>query len=231
VIARSGLPFAIARPACCESCIEFPTPSFNEGNNTSAPLIYLMMKGELQILAGHVPLDLIPTDYVVAGMILALAELIEGTSAPVYQLGASDVNPCTAQRFGELVGLYKRKYHQRQNALLSNLWARLEPSFVTRERFEAVGPPAIATVSSREVASFLRKTADASSPPRPTRSTTCPSANRRWPKSSGSSSRSAPRSQRPLRLLEHPAGLCAPVGRRQATGSFGRRSRSTGPTG
>ena len=157
VIARSGLPFAIARPACCESCIEFPTPSFNEGNNTSAPLIYLMMKGELQILAGHVPLDLIPTDYVVAGMILALAELIEGTSAPVYQLGASDVNPCTAQRFGELVGLYKRKYHQRQNALLSNLWARLEPSFVTRERFDTVGPPAIAT-GAREVASFLRKT-------------------------------------------------------------------------
>jgi long-chain acyl-CoA synthetase len=163
VIARSGLPFAIARPACCESCVEFPTPGFNEGNNTSAPLIYLMMKGELQILAGHVPLDLVPTDYVVAGMILALAELIEGTAAPVYQLGASDVNPCTAQRFGELVGLYKRKYHQRQPALLSSLWARLEPSFVTRGRFEAVGPPAIAAVT-REVASFLRKAAPALAP-------------------------------------------------------------------
>lgn len=156
VIAGSGLPFAIARPACCESCVEFPTPGFNEGNNTSAPLIYLMMKGELQILASHVPLDLVPTDYVVAGMILALGELIEGTAAPVYQLGASDVNPCTAQRFGELVGLYKRKYHQRQRAPLSSLWARLEPSFVTRERFEASGAPAIAAVT-REVASFLRK--------------------------------------------------------------------------
>ncbi len=158
VIARSGLPFAIARPACCESCVEYPTRGFNEGNNTSAPLIYLMMKGELQILASHVPLDLVPTDYVVAGMILALGELIEGTAAPVYQLGASDVNPCTAQRFGELVGVYKRKYHQRQGALLSALWSRLEPSFVSRERFEAAGPPAIAA-AAREVASFLRKTA------------------------------------------------------------------------
>jgi long-chain acyl-CoA synthetase len=158
VIARSGLPFAIARPACCESCIEFPTPGFNEGNNTSAPLIYLMMKGELQILAGHVPLDLVPTDYVVGGMILAMGELIEGTAAPVYQFGASDVNPCTAQRFGELVGVYKRKYYQRQATLLSSLWARLEPSFVTRERFEASGPPAIAAVT-REAASFLRKAA------------------------------------------------------------------------
>jgi long-chain acyl-CoA synthetase len=163
VIARSGLPFAIARPACCESCVEFPTPGFNEGNNTSAPLIYLMMKGELQILAGHVPLDLVPTDYVVAGMILALGELLEGTASPVYQFGASDVNPCTAQRFGELVGLYKRKYHQRQGAIFSSLLARIEPSFVSRERFEAAGPPAIAT-ASRGVASFLRKNVPALEP-------------------------------------------------------------------
>src|SRR6185312_3475710 len=69
VIARSGLPFTIARPACCESCEEFPEKSFSEGINTSAPLLYLMMKGQVQILAGHVPLDLIPTDMVVAGMI------------------------------------------------------------------------------------------------------------------------------------------------------------------
>ena len=49
-----------------------------------------------------------------AGMILALAELLEGTAKPVYQFGATDVNPCTAARFGELTGLYKRKYYQRK---------------------------------------------------------------------------------------------------------------------
>ena len=72
-----------------------------------------MMKGQVQILAKHVPLDLIPTDFVVAGMILALAELVEGTAPPVYQFGASDVNPCSAQRFGEMAGMYKRKSLQR----------------------------------------------------------------------------------------------------------------------
>ncbi len=46
VIARSGLPFTIARPACCESCVEFPERSYNEGINTSSPLIYLIMKGQ-----------------------------------------------------------------------------------------------------------------------------------------------------------------------------------------
>jgi long-chain acyl-CoA synthetase len=60
----------------------FPFAGYNEGINTSAPLIYLMMKGQQQVLARHVPLDFIPTDYVVAGMILALAELLEGTRSP-----------------------------------------------------------------------------------------------------------------------------------------------------
>jgi long-chain acyl-CoA synthetase len=166
VIARSGLTFTIARPACCESTVRYPVSGHNEGINTSAPLLYMMMKGQQQMLAKHVPLDFIPTDYVVAGMILALAELLEGTARPVYQLGASDVNPCTAQRFGELCGLYKRKHFQRKsggNVLLNALQARLEPVFMERARFDVTGPPAIARVT-RELASLMKKTAPALSP-------------------------------------------------------------------
>jgi long-chain acyl-CoA synthetase len=159
IVARSGLEFTIARPACCESCVAFPMPAYNEGGNTSAPLIYLIMKGQLRVLAQHVPLDLIPADYVVAGMIVALAELLEGTAAPVYQFGASDVNPCTAKRFGELVGIYKRTYYRRKasgNPLLNALQARFEPSFVDRKGFEATGAPIVASVT-REIALALRK--------------------------------------------------------------------------
>ncbi len=166
VIAGSGLPFTITRPACCESCVAFPEPAYNEGATTSAPLIYFIMKGQVQVLATHVPLDFIPTDYVVAGMIMALAELLEGTAAPVYQLGASDLNPCTAQRFGELVGLYKRKYYQRKgtgNPLFNALQARFEPAFMDRARFERTGPNAIAG-ATRELASFVRKTIPAFAP-------------------------------------------------------------------
>ena len=166
VIARSGLTFTIARPACCESTVAYPVPGYNEGINTSAPLIYLMMKGQQQIIARHVPMDFIPTDYVVAGMILALAELLEGTAKPVYQLGASDVNPCTAQRFGELVGLYKRKHYQRKsggNPLLNALQARFEPTFVSESAFEMTGSRAIAKVT-RQVSSLLGKTLPALAP-------------------------------------------------------------------
>jgi long-chain acyl-CoA synthetase len=166
IIATSGLPFAIARPACCESTVAYPEPAYNEGVNTSAPLIYLIMKGEAQILGGRVPLDFIPADYVVAGMVLALAELLEGTAKPVYQLGAADVNPCTVQRFGELVGLYKRRHYRNKatgNPLWNALQARYEPSFVDRARFEATGPPAIARVT-RGLASFVRRAAPALAP-------------------------------------------------------------------
>ena len=161
VVAGSGLPFTIARPASCESTVAFPEPAYNEGVNTSAPLIYFIMKGESQILGKRVPLDFIPADYVVSGMVLALAELLEGTAKPVYQLGAADVNPCTVQRFGELVGLYKRKYYRARgsgNPLWNALQARYEPSFVDHARFRAIGPSAIARLS-RGVASFLRKAA------------------------------------------------------------------------
>jgi long-chain acyl-CoA synthetase len=167
VIARSGQRYTIARPACCESCIEFPDRSFSEGINTSSPLIYLIMKGQAHILAQHVPLDLVPTDYVVAGMILALAELIEGTAPPVYQFGASDVNPCSAQRFGEMAGIYKRQLQQRggggAHPLVSALASRFEPIFVDRRQFERVGPPAIAS-AARGVASLVRSAVPALAP-------------------------------------------------------------------
>jgi long-chain acyl-CoA synthetase len=161
VIARSGLPFAICRPACCESTVAYPQPAYNEGVNTSAMHAYLIMKGEPQILGKHVPLDFIPTDYVVAGMILALAELSEGSAKPVYQFGAADVNPCTVQRFGELMGLYKRQHYRRKgsgNALWNAIQARYEPVFVDRKRFDALGAPAIARIT-RGLASFVRTAA------------------------------------------------------------------------
>ena len=60
--------------------------------------------------------------------------------------GASDVNPGTSNRFGELISLYKRKYYQRKggNPLLNALQTYYEPTFVTLKRFETVGPGAMA---------------------------------------------------------------------------------------
>jgi long-chain acyl-CoA synthetase len=154
VIARSGLPFTIVRPACCESTSEFPFKGWNEGISTSVPIIFLAMNGQIRIPGAEVVLDFIPSDMVCAGMILALAELLEGTHKPVYQLGASDVNPATAKRLGELIGLYKRKHFQRSgkgNPFANLLKAYTEVAVVSREAFN--------TASSRQFAAAANQLA------------------------------------------------------------------------
>lgn len=161
IIARSGLPFTIARPACCETTQAFPFEGWNEGISTSVPIIFLTMKGTTHVPAKDVPLDFIPTDYVCAGMILTLAELLEGSQKAVYQYGASDVNPCTAARLGELVGLYKRKHYQRKstgNPFLNFIQAHLEPTLVGSDALNAFGPPGIAK-ATKSIAALMKKAA------------------------------------------------------------------------
>ena len=158
IIARSGIPYTIARPACCESTIEFPFPGWNEGIGTSAPIIFLAMKGHHQLIGRDAILDFIPADMVCAGMLATLAELVEGTAKPVYQYGASDVNPGTSERFGELIGLYKRKYYQRRgkgNPFVNFLQATFEPAIVPLDRYDVVGPGAIAR-AARTMSSMLK---------------------------------------------------------------------------
>jgi len=160
VIARSGLPFTIVRPACCESCIEFPEVGWNEGISTSVPIIFLSLKGQLTIPGRHVLLDFIPADMVCAGMILSLAELLEGTQKAVYQYGGSDVNPATAARLGELIGLYKRKYYQRRgkgNPIVNFMQAHIEPMIVPTSYFKNFATPQTAKIT-RWLASASRGT-------------------------------------------------------------------------
>lgn len=158
IIARSGIPFTIARPACCESTIEFPFPGWNEGIGTSAPIIFLAMKGHRQIVGRDVILDFIPADVVCAGMVVTLAELLEGNAKTVYQYGASDTNPGTSERFGELIGLYKRIAYQRRgkgNPFVNFLQQYFEPAIVDAERFDVVGPAGWAR-AARTMAKVLK---------------------------------------------------------------------------
>ncbi|MBK6465106.1 MAG: AMP-binding protein [Myxococcales bacterium] len=158
IIARSGLRYTIARPACCETTLEFPFPAWNEGMGTSAPIVFLIMKGHHQVVARDVVLDFIPSDTVCAGMILTLAELLEGTQKAVYQYGTSDVNPSTSARFGELMGLYRRKHYQRTgkgNPFKNFLMAHYEPAIVDIERFDSAGPGQIAS-AARVLAKMLK---------------------------------------------------------------------------
>lgn len=143
VLADAGVPFTIVRPAVVESSIEYPFPGWNEGINTSAPIIYMASKGEVLLPAGKdVRLDIIPVDMVTSGMIASLCELIEGTAPPVYQYGTTDTNGCRVSRYYELIGLYKRKLVRegKRSALFDHISSRFEPYPMDRGTYDKWGP-------------------------------------------------------------------------------------------
>ncbi len=161
IAASSGLPFTIVRPAVVESTSHFPFPGWNEGVNTSAPLIFIVRQGGLQIPGSDNYLDVIPCDMVAAGLTLALGELLEGTAKAVYQLGSSDSNPCTMRRFFELSGLYKRRYFQKTGKggpVMSFLQSHYEGAMLSKTQFEKYGPNVIAR-QGKALSKIIRKAA------------------------------------------------------------------------
>ena len=80
------------------------------------------------------------------------------------------MNPCSVARFGELTGLYKRKYYQRKgtgNPFVDFFQAHFESVAVSEERFDAIGSPAMAKWG-REIARTMKK-AHAGAPSRSAR--------------------------------------------------------------
>lgn len=161
IVASSGLPFCIVRPAIVESTNEYPFPGWNEGINTSAPFIFLIREGGLQVPGSHNNLDLIPCDMVCVGILLALGELLDGQARPVYQLGASDRNPCTMARFFELSGLHKRKLYRttgKGGPVLSELQQRFETAMLSKEEYQSYGPRTLAK-GAQKLSSLLGRVA------------------------------------------------------------------------
>ena len=143
ILCRSNLDFAIVRPAVIESSLKFPQKGWNEGINTSTPLIYLINQGPLNLpTTKEAVLDVIPVDLVAIGMILSTAELLEGTHKTVYQYGSSDKNPLETMRLMELVSLSKRRRIRREgkNPLIDAITQRMEAKPITATAYYAKGP-------------------------------------------------------------------------------------------
>ncbi|MBS1120646.1 MAG: AMP-dependent synthetase and ligase [Deltaproteobacteria bacterium] len=145
----------IVRPAVVESAVRFPFPGWNEGFNTTAPLMYLMLKGHRNVpAAADAALDVIPVDFIAAGMLLAVAAVLAGEHEPIYQMGASDANRITSRRLTELTALavrqvYRDKAKRGEDKLRSRLRARLEPMAVPYEQFEKRSAPMIKRVADK----------------------------------------------------------------------------------
>jgi len=155
ILADHTVSSTIVRPAIVESAVRYPFPGWNEGFNTSAPLMYLMLKGHRAVPVGaDAALDVIPVDFIAAGMLLATAAILVGEHEPVYQMGTSDVNRITSKRTVELTGLavrqvYKDKAERGEDELRSKLRARLEARPVSFEQFQKRSAPMIKRVADK----------------------------------------------------------------------------------
>lgn len=103
--------FASFRPAIVESAMEFPFAGWNEGFNTSGPLVYLAGTWfrHVPAAAGNA-LDVIPVDTVCKALSIVACALVRGEASQVYQCGSSDRNFLPVDRLTELSALGHRQY-------------------------------------------------------------------------------------------------------------------------
>jgi long-chain acyl-CoA synthetase len=145
VAAETGMVRSIVRPSIVESALAYPFPGWNEGFTTTAPIVFLVLKGQTQVPANEkLVLDITPVDEVASVMLAVAAQACVEEPQLVHQAATGDSNPNTLSRIITLVGLYKRKHFQEKDTgikVINEIAARMEPHPVSTARFESTSIP------------------------------------------------------------------------------------------
>jgi long-chain acyl-CoA synthetase len=145
VAAETGIVRSIVRPSIVESALAYPFPGWNEGFTTTAPIIFLVLKGQTQIPSNEkLILDITPVDQVASVMLAVAAQACVEEPKLVHQAATGDSNPNNMDRIIGLVGLYKRQHFQEKDSgfkLLNEIVARMEPHPVSTASFEKLSVP------------------------------------------------------------------------------------------
>jgi long-chain acyl-CoA synthetase len=153
VARETGIVRSIVRPAIVESAVSYPFPGWNEGFTTSAPLVYLALKGQNVLpVAESLILDMVPVDHIAAGMIMVAAHACVEQPKLVHQLSSGDLNPSRVGRVVTLTGLYKRKRFQSKesgNKFINALAARMEFRPVTYEQYDRSSIPLVKRLADK----------------------------------------------------------------------------------
>jgi len=151
---------SIVRPAIVESAVAFPFRGWNEGFTTSAPLVYLALKGQNVLpVSEKLILDVVPVDHVAAGMLMVAAQACVEQPKMVHQLCSGDLNPGRVHRIVTLTGLYKRKRFQDKETghrFVNALAARMEFRPVSYEDYEARSIPLVNRLAGRASSALAR---------------------------------------------------------------------------
>ena len=107
---HGGPSTTIVRPSIVESARAFPFPGWNEGINTSAPLVWLLSQPFRRFPTRSTNFfDVVPVDDVAKGLSLVSAALLTDRHRAVYHLASGDQNPLTFARAVDLTALGVRR--------------------------------------------------------------------------------------------------------------------------
>ncbi|HEX5604618.1 MAG TPA: AMP-binding protein, partial [Pyrinomonadaceae bacterium] len=145
VAAETEMVRSIVRPSIVESAMSYPFPGWNEGFTTTAPIIFLIRKGQTQIPADpKLILDITPVDQVASVMLAVSAQACVEEPRLVFQAATGDANANNMERIVGLCGLDKRNYYEEKDTgikILNKIQARMEPRTVTVSKFENTSMP------------------------------------------------------------------------------------------
>src|SRR5260370_10346855 len=145
VAAETEIVRSIVRPSIVESAKTYPFPGWNEGFTTTAPIIFMALKGQRQIPANpKLILDITPVDQVAAVMLTVSAQACAEEPRLVHQAATGDASPNNMERIISLVGMYRRHEEIKKEdglRLFHEISARIEPFRVSPDRFEATSLP------------------------------------------------------------------------------------------
>lgn len=160
VAAETGIVRSIVRPSIVESANVYPFPGWNEGFTTTAPIVFMTLKGQRQIPANEkMILDITPVDQVAAVMLAVAAQACVEQPKLVHQACTGDSNPNNMKRIIGLVGLFRRNTELEKTdglRIFREISARIEPFQVSPERFNATSLPLMNT-AAKKVSSLLDK--------------------------------------------------------------------------
>jgi long-chain acyl-CoA synthetase len=153
VAAEDGIVRSIVRPSIVESAQSYPFPGWNEGFTTTAPLIFIALKGQTQIPVNEkLILDITPVDFVASVMLSVTAEAMVEEPRLVHQAATGDSNPNDMRRIVGLLGLYKRKHFEEKETgfkIVNEIAGRMETKPVTPSYFEKTSTPMINAAAKR----------------------------------------------------------------------------------
>jgi long-chain acyl-CoA synthetase len=160
VAAEHNMVRSIVRPSIVESALAYPFPGWNEGFTTTAPIIFLIRKGQTLIPANDkLILDITPVDQVAAVMLAASAQACVEEPRLVFQAATGDSNPNNMERIIGLVGLDKRRHFQEKETgtkVLNQIASRMEPRSVTTDYYEKLSVPMF-NEAAKKASSLLDK--------------------------------------------------------------------------